>query len=105
MNASSKTIFLKGKKSRASKKAKPSTSANELAGWCTLTVQTLHKIHTHTAILLLVKKDSNGIGSETAYELTDTHTHTKRTPKQCAFHVPLIKIEMQHDNNFVLFGN
>lgn len=104
MNASSKTIFLKGKKSRASKKAKPSTSANEVAGWCTLTVQTLHEIHTHTAILLLVKKDSNGIGSETAYELTDTHTH-KTNAEQCAFHVPLIKIEMQHDNNFVLFGN
>lgn len=85
MNASSKTIFLKGKKSRASKKVKPSTSANEVAGWCTLTVQTLHEIHTHTAILLLVKKDSNGIGSETAYELTDTHTHTQNERRAVCF--------------------
>lgn len=43
-----------------------------------------------------------------------THIFGKHSSKQksgnpkeecCAFHVPLIKIEMQHDNNFVLFEN
>lgn len=38
---------------------------------------------------------------------TRTHTRTYtliNEQEHCDFHVPLIKIEMQHDNNFVLFG-